>query len=376
MENTLAVGFAKGLLPKRGRRLPRALARRGRSAVYHVVSRTCGQGFLLGGVEKERMRELIGRVAAFCGVELLTYCILDNHFHLLVEVPGEVGELSDVELIRRAGFLYGGKARPGQPLTLSMVEGALALGGETREYMRDLLMRRMGSLPMFVKVLKQRFSIGYNRLNERKGTLWEGPFRSVLVENSREALATVGAYIDLNAVRAGIVEDPKDYRFCGYGEAVGKGKIGEYTLLRRLAEMGFGVEAGVGEMEEWGGGSRRGGTQEKINAELVEAAARLYRLLMFEEATDGSVSTKGRVLPRAAFWRVNSAGGGLSRGQLLRCRIRYLTEGAVIGSRSFVEDWFSGMRESFGKRETGARPMKGGDFGGLCALRDLGDPLG
>ena len=158
MENSVAMGFAKGLLPKRGRRrAARVLGRPGKAAVYHVVSRTCGQEFLLGRVEKERMRDLIERVAAFCGVELLTYCILDNHFHMLVEVPGEVGELSDAELIRRAGYLYGGKARPGQPLTLSMVEGALALGGETRAYMRDLLMRRMGSLPMFVKVLKQRF---------------------------------------------------------------------------------------------------------------------------------------------------------------------------------------------------------------------------
>ncbi|MCC5841950.1 MAG: transposase, partial [Opitutales bacterium] len=242
MEDTVAIGFAKGLLPKKGRRRPRVLAKPGRAAVYHVVSRTCGQDFLLGAVEKERMRDLIGRVAAFCGVELLTYCILDNHFHLLVEVPGEVGELSDAELIRRAGFLYGGKVRPGQPLTLTMVEGALAEGGATRAYMRDLLLRRMGSLAMFVKVLKQRFSIGYNRLNERKGTLWDGPFRSVLVESSREALAMVGAYIDLNAVRAGLVEDPKDYRFCGYGEAVGKGKLDEYPLLQRLAGMGFGAE--------------------------------------------------------------------------------------------------------------------------------------
>jgi putative transposase len=378
MENSIAMGFAKGLLPKRGRRRPRVLGRSGKAAVYHVVSRTCGQEFLLGAVEKERMRDLIERVAAFCGVELLTYCILDNHFHLLVEVPGEVGELSDAELIRRAGYLYGGKVRPGQPLTLSMVEGALALGGETREYMRDLLMRRMGSLAMFVKVLKQRFSIGYNRLNERKGTLWEGPFRSVLVESSREALAMVGAYIDLNAVRAGIVEDPKDYRFCGYGEAVGKGKLGEYGLLRRLAGMGFGVEGRTetGVLEKWRGGEGDSagagvcGTQE-----LVEAAGRLYRLLMFESATDGSVSEKGRVLPRAAFWREDAAGGGLSRGQLLRCRIRYLTEGAVIGSRAFVEDWFSGVRAEFGKRQTGARVMKGGDFAGLCSLRDLSEPL-
>jgi putative transposase len=314
------------------------------------------------------MRDLIGRVAAFCGVELMTYCILDNHFHLLVHVPGEVGELSDAELIRRAGFLYGGKERPGQPLTLSMVEGALALGGATRDYMRDLLIRRMGKLSMFVKVLKQRFSIRYNRLNERKGTLWEGPFRSVLVENSREALAMVGAYIDLNAVRAGIVEDPKDYRFCGYGEAVGQGKLVAFPLLVRLAEMGFGVEACTGGLEKW--------RDEEGDAERMKAAARMYRLLMFDAATDGSVAERGRVLPKDAFWQVNGDGGELTRAQLLRCRLRYMTEGAVIGSRAFVEDWFAGVRDSFGERRRGAHPMKGGDFADLCCLRDLREPIG
>jgi putative transposase len=359
MEDSVAIGFAKGLLPKRSRRRSRILGKVGKAAIYHVVSRTCGQAFLLGAAEKARLRDLVGRVAAFCGVELLTYCILDNHFHLLVEMPGEVGDLSDAELIRRAGFLYGGKARPGQPLTLSMVEGALAEGGATRAYMRDLLLRRMGSLPMFVKVLKQRFAIGYNRQNGRKGTLWEGPFRSVLVEPSREALTMVGAYIDLNAVRAGIVEDPKDYRFCGYGETIGKGKPEGYRLLQRLAKMGFGAEL----------------LARNANEQMVDAAARLYRLHMFELATDGRVSEKGRVLPKETFWRVNAEGGNLSRGQLLRCRIRYMTEGAIIGSQDFIENWFAGVREKFGKRRTGARPMRGGNFGGLCSLRNLREPL-
>jgi putative transposase len=44
----------------------------------------------------------------------------------------------------------------------------------------------------------------------------------VVVENSVNALKTVAAYIDLNPIRAGLVEDPKDYRFCGYGEAVAR----------------------------------------------------------------------------------------------------------------------------------------------------------
>ena len=175
---------------------------------------------------------------------------------------------------------------------------------------------------MFVKVLKQRFSIGYNRLNERKGTLWEGPFRSVLVENSREALVMVGAYIDLNAVRAGIVEDPKDYRFCGYGEAVGKGKLGEYALLRRLAGMGFGVEGRTetGVVEKWrGGGGGRG------------------------------VVMRG-------------GGGGGS--------------GYWEAERLWKDFGLQGVQAAFGGRQTGARPMKGGDFGRALLAAGFAGSLG
>ena len=50
-------------------------------------------------------------------------------------------------------------------------------------------------------------------------------FKSVLVENDAEALATVAAYIDLNSVRAGMVKQPEDYRWSGYGEAVGGKQI-------------------------------------------------------------------------------------------------------------------------------------------------------
>jgi hypothetical protein len=52
------------------------------------------------------------------------------------------------------------------------------------------------------------------------GTLWEGRFKSVLVEGTGQTLSTMAAYIDLNPVRAGIVKDPADYRWSGYAEAV------------------------------------------------------------------------------------------------------------------------------------------------------------
>lgn len=41
------------------------------------------------------------------------------------------------------------------------------------------------------------------------------------MEGAENALLTMATYIDLNAVRAGLCEDPKDYRWCGYGEAMG-----------------------------------------------------------------------------------------------------------------------------------------------------------
>jgi hypothetical protein len=69
---------------------------------------------------------------------------------------------------------------------------------------------------------------------------------------------------------------------------------------------------------------------------------------------------------------VREKGGKLSRWEMLRCRVRYFTAGAVIGSRSFVNEVFTARREYFGaKRIDGARPLRGADFGNLCALRDL-----
>ena len=66
----------------------------------------------------------------------------------------------------------------------------------------------MWDVSAFMKLLKQRFTQWFNRRHRRKGTLWEERFKSVLVEGSHQVLATMAAYIDLNPVRARLVEDP------------------------------------------------------------------------------------------------------------------------------------------------------------------------
>ena len=101
-----------------------------------------------------------------------------------------------------------------------VIEAQLVAGGPEGEAWRRCQLALMGDVSNFMKLLKQRFAIWFNKAHRRFGTLFAERFKSVLVECSGNALRTMAFYIDLNPVRAGLVADPKDYRFCGYGEAV------------------------------------------------------------------------------------------------------------------------------------------------------------
>ena len=287
---------------------------------YHCLSRVVDRRMVLGEVEKEKFRSMMRKVESFCGVRILTYAILSNHFHILVQVP-RMDELSDEELLRRLGYLYD-KSYVGE--LRKQLEAYRAEGREDRaDKLREKYLRRMVDLSEFMKTLKQRFTQWYNRSHERKGTLWEERFKSVLVEFRPGALRTMAAYIDLNAVRAGLMEDPKDYRFCGYGEGAG----------------------------DW----RR--------------VSRAYRQILYVR---GEKTGKRHGISPRKVRQVVERGGRLSPAELMQCRVRYLSDGAVLGTRSFVEEIFEKHREQFGlKRKSGARPMKFGDWGGLCTMRDL-----
>ena len=218
------------------------------------MSRVVGGQMLLGAREKEVFRKMLWQVADFSGVEVLTYCIMDNHFHVLVRVPPSVPSassafsassgqasseqagsghgISDAELLRRFRVLYP-KPTKYQTASFKRFESALQAGSEEATAMRERLLKRMHDLSEFMKTLKQRFSIWYNRNHDnRLGTLWMERFKSVLVQGAGNPLQTTAAYIDLNPVRAGLVEDPKDYRWCGYAEAVAGVKRAQRGLAR------------------------------------------------------------------------------------------------------------------------------------------------
>src|SRR5690606_389010 len=188
------------------------------AAVYHCMTRTVNGEKLLDDVAKEVLRRQLWQVAEYCGVQIVTYAIMANHFHVLVRVP-QWSQPPDEELLRRYALLYP-KPTKYQVAQLETIRGQLKSDGPEAVIWRNRQLALMGDLSPFMKLVKQRFSIWYNRSHQRYGTLWAERFKSVLVEASPGVMKTMAAYIDLNPVRAGVVDDPKDYRFCGYGEAV------------------------------------------------------------------------------------------------------------------------------------------------------------
>ena len=187
----------------------------GGAAVYHCINRTVNGAFLFDELVKERLRRQLWQVADFSGVEVLTYCLMNNHFHVLIRVPDkEEVVLSDLELVRRYAVLYP-EPTPYQAMTVKYLRAILKQGGEEAVLWRKRLLARMHDVSEFMKTLKQRFTIWFNHTHDRYGTLWAERFKSTVVEGREAALRVTAAYIDLNPVRAGIVEDPKDYRWSG-----------------------------------------------------------------------------------------------------------------------------------------------------------------
>lgn len=190
------------------------------TGVYHVVSRIVDRQFRFGEAEKSVFRSMLEAFAAFHQVEILTFCLMGNHFHLLVRVPERPAGF-DVplnELLAVWQRAVGPAWQKGMQRQLDIWQKAG--GGAAVEEWRQRMLARMFSLSEFIKALKQRFTQWYNRTNDRTGTLWEGRYRSVVVEDEAHALRMMAAYIDLNPVRAGIVEDPVNYRWSGYAEAM------------------------------------------------------------------------------------------------------------------------------------------------------------
>ena len=381
------MGFGHVLETRRGKGARRWLApwkdSRTTPVLYHAISRVVNRGLVFQRDEKEHFRKLMRKMETFSGCQVLAYCVMGNHFHLLLEVPPrpqcglDAASLDIKQFAARLAAIY----KPGEVAEiLLMLEKAIAAtdGSDasrirvTEEIAGPYLVR-MHDLSEFMNGLLKRFTRWFNRQHQRTGTLWEDRFKSVIVESGVPARA-VAAYIDLNPARAGIVKDPADYRWSSYGEAIGAGdrsaagKASRGGLVRALL-----CAEGVGhDASRWSEVSAR---YRLLLRQAIERKGGGAKASVRSGGEAGAVTSPQMASFDAKDTHQEAFATEMGFAGILMKRMRYFSAGVVIGSRECVDSCFEIARERFGScRKSGARRMRGhakANSGVLWSLRDL-----
>lgn len=135
---------------------------------HHIIQRGNNrQDIVKSDADREILLDLLGDNARKHSVALNAYVLMDNHFHLL--------------------------------LTPETVEG----------------------VPLMMQAVGRRYVRYFNDLHGRTGTLWEGRYKSTLIQTERYLLACM-VYMDLNPVRAGMVGDPRIHPWSSHRHYIGQ----------------------------------------------------------------------------------------------------------------------------------------------------------
>ena len=295
-------------------------------AVYHVMSRTALDGFPLKDVEKDFMLELIKRFSALYFTEILGFCLMGNHFHLLVKmIPGN--RFTDKEIKKRFENHY----------------------GDSRDFSAGqipYLREKLSSLSEFMREIKVSLARFYNRRHNRRGYFWGDRFKSVIVEKG-ETLINCLAYIDLNPLRAGMVNRPEEYRWNSIG----------YHVQTNNQDNFLSTDFGLIEFKV------------KSKKERI----RRYRRYVYEAgALNRPEKGKIKVIGDKILEKERNRDYELSRSDRFRHRTRYFSDSGIIGSKEFVATNYQRFKHLFySKHEKKPRPIKG--LEGMYSLKRLSE---
>ena len=287
-------------------------------AVYHVMSRTALPGLPLTDEDKEFFLNQLKFLTGVYFIDVISFCIMDNHFHLLIQTNPE-NNINDVDVEKSFKNYY--------KETSKLYRGQI-----------PSFKRKWCNLSEFIKELKQRFTRYYNKKNNRKGYFWADRFKSVIVERG-ETLVNCSAYIDLNPIRAGIVKKPEEYRWSSIGYYAGTGNKDNFL------KHDFGIDDGNVKNEE----------KFEIYREYV------YEVGMIERR-------KGAVLNEELVKAERNKGYKITITERMRYRTRYFTEGVFIGSKEFVKEQFSRFKKIL-RIERERKPVRIKGFTGIYSFR-------
>ena len=268
---------------------------RGRACYYHACAWIAGAkyDYLFTDVDKEKGMKIVQDLARLFYVEPISMSWMGNHWHIVVYVGDQTPTLE--ETAKRYNDYYRKKRIPLDP----------KLDPEKCRQVAE----QLNDISFFMRQIHQKFTFYINRVHNRRGTLWADRFKSTILEGE-QALWNCVTYIELNAVRAGIVDDPADYRFCSWGNFCGTGKYVFGDNFARHMRNSLGEHA-----ENW--------TNEEVYAEFRGEVARnisyesgiTENLHEIKEQAKKNESMPLRFLHRTWHW----------------------TDGFIIGNKAFVQ---------------------------------------
>jgi putative transposase len=174
---------------------------------HHIIQRGNNKQAIFGGAaDYQALLTLLLEAARLHKVAIHSYVLMTNHLHLLATPQDDVG------------------------------------------------------LPLMMQHVGRSYVRLFNKTHQRTGTLFEGRYKSTLIQTERYLLACM-AYIDLNPVRAGMVAQPQDYPWSSYGYYAGLRSdplvtphphfwnLGNTPFAREAAYVSL-VQAGVSSADE------------------------------------------------------------------------------------------------------------------------------
>ena len=181
--------------------------------VYHICSRCVRRAWLCGTDQqtglnfdhrRQWLEDRILKLTATFAVDLYGYAVMSNHYHLVISLnTAEIGGWSDALIVDKWLSLCPKQHKGKDAVQRREIERATLLQDVDR---LQVLRQRLGSISWLMRFINEPLARRANSEDRCTGRFWEGRFKSQRLLDENAVLACM-VYVDLNPVRAGIVED-------------------------------------------------------------------------------------------------------------------------------------------------------------------------
>ena len=195
----------------------------GNAASYHVITRTNSRDFRLNTYMKNKFVKILNKLRSLFYVRYAGYCILSNHYHLLLNVS-DPEDVDPKEAIKRWNNYHEKEYKRNASI----------------EANREYVVQHLTDISYFMKRLNVLLTNAYNRHTGKTGTLWEKRYFSNIIERGM-GMVQCGAYMELNSFRASLTSHPEDYEYSSINELKRGNPSGLVDI--DLLEEGLGISS-------------------------------------------------------------------------------------------------------------------------------------